>query len=81
MTGIFIAHMFLSSFEVLNFTEKDAIICGQIRANLVTRGTPIGAYDIMIAAQSISGNLTVVTHNVSEFERIPGIVLADWTEE
>ncbi len=73
-----IMKMFLSSFEVLSFTEKDAIVCGQIRAELIAKGTPIGAYDIMIAAQSISRNLTVVTHNVGEFERVPGIMLEDW---
>ena len=73
-----ILRMFLAAFDVLPFTEKDAVVCGQIRADLTAKGTPIGAYDIMIAAQSISRNLTVVTHNVSEFERVPMIVLEDW---
>ena len=72
--------MFLSSFEILPFSDKDAISCGLIRAELTSRGTPIGAYDVMIAAQGISQGLTVVTHNTGEFERVPGIVLEDWTE-
>ena len=73
-----IMRMFLSSFDVLPFTEKDAAICGQIRAGFAARGTPIGAYDMMIAAQGISRNLVVVTHNVGEFQRVPGLSMEDW---
>lgn len=72
--------MFLSSFEILPFSDKDAISCGIIRAELASCGTPIGAYDVMIAAQGVSRRLTVVTHNTGEFERVPGIVLEDWTQ-
>ena len=72
--------MFLSSFEILPFTEEDASLCGLLRAELAARGTPIGAYDIMIAAQGIARGLTVVTHNTGEFQRVPGIVLEDWAE-
>ena len=73
-----IMRMFLSSFDVLPFTEKDAAICGQIRAGFAARGTPVGAYDMMIAAQGISRNLVVVTHNVGEFQRVPGLSMEDW---
>ena len=73
-----IAHAFLSNFDVLSFTENDAVLFGQLRAVLASAGTPIGAYDIMIAAQGISRGMTVVTHNVSEFSRVPGIQLEDW---
>lgn len=71
-------HAFLASFDILPFTEADAGICGMLRAKLAALGTPIGAYDIMIASQGISRGMTVVTHNVSEFERVPGIILEDW---
>lgn len=71
---------FLSAFEVLPFTEADADVCGLLRASLAISGTPIGAYDIMIAAQGISRGLTVVTHNTSEFQRVPKIRLEDWVE-
>ncbi len=70
--------MFLSSFEVIPFTEKDAITAGIIRADLASKGTPIGAYDVMIAAQGLSRDLTVVTHNTKEFQRVSGITLEDW---
>lgn len=75
-----IMHAFLSNYEVLPFTEKDAILFGQLRACLAFSGTPIGAYDVMIAAQGVSRNLTVVTHNTKEFSRVPGIILEDWID-
>ena len=71
---------FLAAFEILPFTESDADLCGMFRAGLASSGTPIGAYDIMIAAQGISRGLTVVTHNTSEFQRVPGIRIEDWAE-
>ena len=75
-----IMHTFLASFTTLPFTEEDAICFGQLRALLSSKGTPVGLLDLMIAAQGISRNLTVVTHNTREFIRIPGIQLEDWTE-
>ena len=75
-----IMHAFLSNYKILPFTEKDAILFGQLRARLAFSGTPIGAYDVMIAAQGVSRNLTVVTHNNKEFSRVPGIILEDWID-
>ena len=48
------------------------------RAELAISGSPIGPYDIQIAAQGITRGLIVVTHNTSEFTRVPGIQLEDW---
>lgn len=73
--------VFLAPFQVIPFTEDDAIICGQIRADLVQKGTPIGAYDVQIAAQGLARGITIVTHNVSEFARVPGLHVIDWVEE
>lgn len=70
--------MFLSSFEILPFTDEDATICGQLRAKLAAEGAPIGAYDLMIATQGLARGLKVVTHNTSEFARVPGLQLEDW---
>ena len=75
-----IMYAFLANFTILPFTEKDAVLFGRLRAELAAAGTPIGAYDLMIAAQGLSGNVTMVTHNIREFSRVPGIVLEDWTE-
>lgn len=71
---------FLSSYDVLPFTAKDAVLCGQLRAELAAGGVPIGAYDLMIAAQGITRDLTVVTHNIGEFQRVRGLQVEDWTE-
>ena len=70
--------IFLSPFTILSFDSKDAIVAGQIRAHLASRGDLIGPYDIQIAAQGIARNLTVVTHNTDEFSRVPGLKLNDW---
>lgn len=75
-----IMYAFLANYTILPFTEKDAVLFGRLRAEMAAAGTPIGAYDLMIAAQGLSGNVTVVTHNVREFSRVPGIVLEDWIE-
>ena len=71
-------NLFLSAFTILPFDEKDARIAGRVRAELMKSGTPIGPYDIQIAAQGLSRGLTVVTHNTKEFERIPELKLEDW---
>ena len=74
-----IKHAFLANYRILPFTERDAVLSGQLRALLASSGMPIGAYDIMIAAQGLAGNYSIVTHNTREFERIPGLALEDWT--
>lgn len=72
-------YAFLSNFAVLPFDNADAICFGNLRAALALAGTPIGAYDVMIAAQGLTRRLTVVTNNTSEFSRVPRIMLEDWT--
>lgn len=71
-------YAFLSNFTVLPFDNDDAICFGNLRAVLALAGTPIGAYDVMIAAQGLSKNLAVVTHNTGEFLRVPNLKLEDW---
>lgn len=72
--------MFLAPFHVLPFDARDARAAGLIRAQLAALGRPIGPYDVQIAAQGLSRDLTVVTHNVSEFSRVPGLVVEDWVQ-
>ena len=74
-----VMNLFLSAFTVLPFTEADAVMSGRLRAQLAAAGNPIGPYDIQIAAQGAAHGLTVVTHNTSEFSRVPGIMVEDWT--
>lgn len=47
-------------------------------AELARKGTPVGPYDQMIAGHVRSRGLVVVTNNLREFERIPGIRIEDW---
>jgi tRNA(fMet)-specific endonuclease VapC len=64
--------------DVLPLDEDDAVDAGTARAGLERAGTPIGAYDVLIAGQARRRGLTVVTANVSEFERVPGLSWEDW---
>lgn len=70
--------LFLSAFTILPFDTEDAIVAGRIRGELAKKGTPIGPYDLQIAAQGISRKLTVVTHNIDEFSRVPNLQVEDW---
>ena len=69
---------FFADLTSLPFEAKAAQICGQIRVKLQAKGTPIGAYDLQIAAIALANNLTLVTHNTREFERIENLALEDW---
>ncbi len=60
--------------------RKPSLICGQIRAKLQKLGTPIGSYDLQIAAIALANDLILVTHNTKEFERVEGLNLEDWQE-
>ena len=64
--------------DVLPFEPEDAAHAGDIRAELEKAGTPIGHYDYLIAAQARRRGATLVTANVREFARVPGLLLADW---
>jgi tRNA(fMet)-specific endonuclease VapC len=63
---------------VLDFDKEDAQQAGEVRALLASNGTPIGAYDVLIAGQAVARNLILVTHNTREFGRVPGLRLEDW---
>jgi len=74
--------VFLSGkIDVAPFDEEDAAVAGDLRAALETAGTPIGPYDLLIAAQALRAGATLVTANVSEFARVRGLVWQDWTIE
>ena len=68
----------LRDIEPLEFTREDALAAADIRARLAARGTPIGPYDVLIAAQAKARGLTLVTHNVREFERVDDLSIVDW---
>ena len=62
---------FLAPLELVDFDFKAAQHYGVIRAYLEKMGTPIGAYDLMIAAHALSLGLVLITNNEREFQRIP----------
>lgn len=69
---------FLAAIRILPFDEEDGRIAAAIRAELERSGTPIGSYDYLIAAQAARHDLTLVTANVKEFARVPGLRWEDW---
>jgi tRNA(fMet)-specific endonuclease VapC len=71
--------IFRDSVRILSFDEEDARVAGAIEADLRARGTPIGAYDVLMAGQAIHRGVTLVTANAREFSRVQGLQWEDWT--
>ena len=65
--------------DVLPFDSQAAQHFGQVRAELAKAGKPIGPYDLMIAGHARSRGLILVTNNLREFKRVPGLRLENWT--
>jgi tRNA(fMet)-specific endonuclease VapC len=65
--------------DLVDFDDEDAQTAGRVRAALEKLGTPIGAYDLLIASQALRRGLTVITANTSEFSRVEGLNWEDWT--
>jgi len=63
---------------VLPFDEAAATNAGRLRAQLSQQGTTIGPYDALIAGQARCLGLIMVTANVSEFARVPGLIVENW---
>ncbi len=63
---------------ILPFESEDAREAADIRAHLRRTGSPIGPYDVLIAAQARRSGTTLVTANTREFERVPGLIIVDW---
>ena len=70
-----------SDFVSFSFDGKAARIFGNIRADLARKGTPIGPYDLQIAAIALANDCILITHNTGEFSRIAGLKLEDWEIE
>ncbi len=71
---------FLNNFISLPFDDAAATIFSRIRAELTSLGTPIGPYDMQIAAIALVHQLTLVTHNTREFIRVKRLQIEDWEE-
>lgn len=71
--------LFLARFETALFDEAAAAAYGPLRAELQSRGTPIGPLDTLIAAHALGLKATLVSNNVREFSRVTELLLENWT--
>ena len=69
---------FVSPLEIAVFDRLATSIYGKIRALLEKRGRPIGSMDLLIAAHALSLNVRLVTNNMREFKRVPGLRVENW---
>lgn len=69
---------FLLPLVVAPYDDAAAFAYGEIRATLANAGTPIGPLDTLIAAHALALDVTLVTHNRREFERVPALRVDDW---
>jgi tRNA(fMet)-specific endonuclease VapC len=70
--------IFLNALASWPFDDLAAEIYARIRAELARAGTPIGSNDLLIAAIALAHDLTLVTHNTTEFSRVAGLRFEDW---
>lgn len=68
----------VATLPVEPFTRADATHYARLRSTLEKRGQGIGPIDTLIAAQALRLGATVITHNVREFSRVPGLHFEDW---
>ena len=69
---------FLEPLEVAVFDDSAAMAYARVRSHLEAAGTPIGPLDTLIAAHALALGVTLVSNNLREFERVPGLKLANW---
>lgn len=70
----------LSRIPVLDFDVDAAAAYGVLRSHLEGRGEVIGHYDMLIAGHALSLGATIITNNIREFARVPGLTIEDWTK-
>jgi len=70
---------FLSIFEIKNFDENAAKEYGKVKKDLKNKNCLIGQFDMLIGAHAKSLNMTLVTNNTNEFNRIKDLTIEDWT--
>lgn len=69
---------FLATVEVLSFDAAVGRRAAELRQALERRGEGIGPMETVIAATALAHNATLVTRNVREFGRVPGLQVVDW---
>jgi len=71
----------LQPMQLLPFDSECAAHAARIRVTLEAAGTPIGPHDTLIAATALRHQATLVTRNVREFSRVPGLQWLNWHED
>ena len=71
-------HALTADMALVPFDADDAAAYGRIRAALERKGATIGPMDMLIAAQAIARGLVLVTDNLREFKRVPGLHCENW---
>lgn len=71
---------FVALAPAIPFEHPADLSYAEIRAHLEARGTPIGPHDLFIAAHALSLGLTLVTANIREFARVPGLKVENWLD-
>lgn len=69
---------FVNGFESFAFDNKSAEVYGKIRSILSRTGSLIGPNDLLIASIALAHDAVLVTHNIKEFSRVPGLRIEDW---
>ncbi|NJO98392.1 MAG: type II toxin-antitoxin system VapC family toxin [Pleurocapsa sp. CRU_1_2] len=69
---------FLLPLQIVDFDNAAAVVYGKLRATLENRGMLIGSLDTLIAAHALSLQVTLITNNVKEFNRVPNLKLDNW---
>jgi tRNA(fMet)-specific endonuclease VapC len=72
---------FLQPLQLLPFDSECAVHAARIRVSLEAAGTPIGAHDTLIAATALRYQATLITRNVREFSRVPGLQWLNWHQD
>jgi tRNA(fMet)-specific endonuclease VapC len=70
--------LFVSPFDVAAFDRQATAVYGRLRAALEKKGQSIGSMDLLIAAQAVSLDVRLITHNIREFGKVPGLRVDDW---
>ena len=73
-----VAAVFLRPFVILEFERGFVPVYARLRLDLERAGARIGALDLLIAAQAVALGMTVVTNNLREFRRVPGLRVENW---
>lgn len=69
---------FLKEVRVLNMTKPVSRVFGRLQAQLLDAGRPTPSLDLLIAATALHHGLIMVTHNVRDYEHVPGLTVVDW---